>query len=55
MIMELIDICFDFFFVLYISFFYEWENILLFEIYDKLFGLVLIYYFFRCLLIVGIL
>lgn len=55
MIMESTDIRPDFFLALYISSFHDRENILQSEIYDKSFGLVLIYYFFRHSLIVGIL
>lgn len=57
MIMESTDIRPDFFLALYISSFHDRENILPSEIYqnDKSFGLVLIYYFFRHSLIVGIL
>lgn len=56
MIMESTDIRPDFFLALYISSFHDRENILPSEIYqnDKSFGLVLIYYFFRHSLIVGI-
>lgn len=45
MIMESTDIRPDFFLALYISSFHDRENILPSEIYDKSFGLVLIYYF----------
>lgn len=55
MIMESTDIRPDFFLALYISSFPERENILPSEIYEKSFGLVLINYFFRHSLIVGIL
>lgn len=47
MIMESTDIRPDFFLALYISSFHDRENILQSEIYDKSFGLVLIYYFFQ--------
>lgn len=55
MIMESTDIRPDFFLALYISSFHDRENILPSEIYEKSFGLVLINYFFRHSLIVGIL